>query len=88
MDNMRDRERYGMTLAELMFSAAFVIMMNSCAIFALLCEKQGLRTARAIIAFFGRTLLRSFPASEEGQTASQARPTVSVVSQPVVRLVS
>ena len=76
-----------MTLAEVMFSAAFVIMMNSCAIFALLCEKQGLRTARAILAF-GRTLIRSFPPSEEGQTASQARPTVSVVSQPVVRLVS
>ncbi len=43
-----------MTLAELMFSAAFVMMMNICTVFALLCEEQGLRTARAIIAFFGR----------------------------------
>ena len=77
-----------MTLAELMFSAAFVMMMNICTVFALLREGQGLRLARAILAFFGRTLIRSFPPSEEGQAASQARPTASVVSQPVVRLVS
>lgn len=54
MENMRDRERREMTLAELMFSAAFVMMMNICTVFALLCEEQGLQAARAIIAFFGR----------------------------------
>ena len=55
-----------MTLAELMFSAAFVMMMNICTVFALLREGQGLRLARAILAFFGRTLIRSFPPSEKG----------------------
>lgn len=70
-----------MTLAELMFSAAFVIMMNICTVFALLREGQGLRTARAIIAFFGRTLIKSFPPSEERQTATQAdRPSRSLAS--------
>lgn len=58
------------TFAELMFSGAFLVMMNAGIIFALAPEEQSLRAMSAVVAVFRRTLTkRRLSRNRQGSTA-------------------
>jgi hypothetical protein len=76
------------TLPELMFSAFFVMMMNTFAIFACLTEQESISVIRAVATLVDRTIVKSLPHRRNEQTASQPEPIRSVRSQPAVRIAS
>jgi hypothetical protein len=76
------------TLPELMFSAFFVMLMNTLAIFACLTEREGIGVMRAIATVIDRSVIKGLPLKRNEQTASQPEPIRSVRSQPAVRIAS